>query len=249
MTGRVAAIWRHPIKSHGRETLNNVTLTAGQTMPGDRVWAVAHEASKADGSAWAPSAAWSIGTRTGSLQAIAASYDEAGGQVTLSHPDLSPVTLAPDTEGQRLIDWVRPLMDPSRAQPTRVLRLPGRGMTDTDYPSVSLINLASHAEVETRIGHAISPLRWRGNFLIEGLDPWVEFGWIGRRLRLGGAEIEIRERTRRCAATTIDPATGRRDADTPAVLEATWGHRDCGVYAIVTASGEVRAGDRLELLA
>ena len=51
MTDTVTEIWRHPVKSHGREALETVTLTAGQTMPGDRVWAVAHEASTADGSA------------------------------------------------------------------------------------------------------------------------------------------------------------------------------------------------------
>jgi len=37
----VRALWRHPIKSHGREALTSVTLTAGQAMPGDRLWAVA----------------------------------------------------------------------------------------------------------------------------------------------------------------------------------------------------------------
>ncbi len=42
MTGQVTQIWRHPIKSHGRETLQEVTVIPGQTMPGDRVWAVDH---------------------------------------------------------------------------------------------------------------------------------------------------------------------------------------------------------------
>ena len=50
MTGKVTSIWRHPIKSHGREELDEVTLAAGQTMPGDRMWAIAHENSKADNS-------------------------------------------------------------------------------------------------------------------------------------------------------------------------------------------------------
>ena len=37
MTGLVSSLWRHPIKSHGRESLDAVTLIAGQTMPGVRV--------------------------------------------------------------------------------------------------------------------------------------------------------------------------------------------------------------------
>ena len=66
----VAALWRHPIKSHGREALNRVTLRAGQTMPWDRVWAVAHEASTADGSAWVPCANFSGGSKAPGLMGM-----------------------------------------------------------------------------------------------------------------------------------------------------------------------------------
>ena len=38
----VAALYRHPIKAIGREEVDEVDLIAGQTMPGDRLWAVAH---------------------------------------------------------------------------------------------------------------------------------------------------------------------------------------------------------------
>ena len=30
MAGAVTQLWRHPIKSHGREALTNVTLTRGR---------------------------------------------------------------------------------------------------------------------------------------------------------------------------------------------------------------------------
>ena len=66
----VAALWRHPIKGHGRETLDRVTLTEGQTMPFDRRWAIAHEAARADGSEWAPCAEFSRGAKVPALMAI-----------------------------------------------------------------------------------------------------------------------------------------------------------------------------------
>lgn len=53
MTGRVAHIRRHPVKSHGSEPLAQVALTAGRTLPGDRRWAIAHEAARTDGTDWA----------------------------------------------------------------------------------------------------------------------------------------------------------------------------------------------------
>ena len=47
---KVVEIWRHPIKSHGREALSTVAVTAGQTLPLDRAWAVAHDQTDVDGS-------------------------------------------------------------------------------------------------------------------------------------------------------------------------------------------------------
>jgi len=68
----LAAIWRHPIKAHGREEMQAAELTPGQTLPGDRAWAVAHEAANADGSAWARCANFSRGAKATTLQAISA---------------------------------------------------------------------------------------------------------------------------------------------------------------------------------
>ena len=247
MTGRVAHIWRHPIKSHGREELHSVTFDAGRTMPWDRTWAVIHDAAGYDTAApaWAPSAAFSRCSKTAALQAITATLDEASARLTLRHPDRPEITLAPDdpAENARFIDWVSPLCDPGRAMPAEIVRVPGRGMTDTDFPSVSLVNLASHRAVEGRLGRKISPLRWRGNLVLDGLAPWEEFDWIGRTIRIGAAELVIRERTVRCLATTASTQTGRRDADTLGVLDDGWGHQDFGVYAEVVTGGAVATGD------
>ena len=85
MTPEVTNIWRHPLKSHGREALEEVAMIAGQTMPGDRVWAVAHEASQADGTEWVPCTNFTRGSKAPGLMAINARLDDATGQLTLSH--------------------------------------------------------------------------------------------------------------------------------------------------------------------
>ena len=51
----------------------------------------------------------------------------------------------------------------------------------------------------------------------------------------------------RCRHTEANPETGRRDADTLGVLQS-WGHRDMGVYAVVTQGGDIAVGDEMELL-
>ena len=117
-------------------------------------------------------------------------------------------------------------------------------MTDSDFPSVTLCNLSSHRAVEQRLGQPLSIHRWRGNVWIDGLAPWEEFDWIGRKVRVGETVLEVRERTDRCAATTANPETGRRDADTLGALES-WGHQDFSVRAEVIEGGMVRPGDEV----
>ena len=248
MTARVAALWRHPIKGHGRDALEAVTLTKGQTMPWDRRWAVAHEMAKADETAWSPCANFSRGAKVPALMAINTRCDQASGRVTLTHPDRPDLTFEPDREADRFLDWVRPLMPANRAQSTRIVRVKGRGMTDTDYPSISLLNLASNDTMTQTMQQEISPLRWRGNIHMSGLDPWVEFDWIGKTVRLGEAELTIREPIVRCLATTANPDTGERDADTLAALKTHFGHQNFGVYAEVTRSGDITLGDPIEVL-
>lgn len=252
MTGTLVELWRHPIKAHGREQLAHVLLTEGRTMPWDRRWAVAHEASRFDPAqpAWVPCNQFSIGSKAPALTAIKARVDHSAHQITLSHPDLPDITFDPDDPQQAgdFIQWVMPLCPTDRPLPARLVRVPGRGMTDTDYPSVSLMNLSSHRAVAQRIGRDISHLRWRINLVFDGLAPWEEFDWIGKSIRIGRAELRVTERIRRCMMTTANPETGRRDTDTLGALRDGWGHQDFGVYARVVKTGEVAQGDTLEVL-
>ena len=93
------------------------------------------------------------------------------------------------------------------------------------------------------MGTPLAHDRWRGNLWIDGAEPFAEFGWIGRHIRIGGAVLRIEERITRCLATTVNPLTGLRDADTLGALEAAYGHQDFGVYAVVVEGGTLRLGD------
>ncbi|CUH42313.1 MOSC domain-containing protein [Ruegeria atlantica] len=245
MNAEVTHIWRHPIKSHGREALQTVSVTPGQTMPGDRVWAVAHEASKADGSQWVPCANFSRGAKAPQLMAISAQLN--GDTITLTHPDRPDLTFNPDGEQQVFLDWVQPLMPADRAASARIIRVPGRGMTDSDYPSISLCNMASHRAVEQKLGRDLSIQRWRGNIWFDGLPLWEEFDWLDREVQIGEAVFHVKERIQRCLATTANPNTGVRDADTLGTLNS-WGHQDFGVYAEVVRGGAISVGDKVHPL-
>ncbi|MBC6407738.1 MAG: MOSC domain-containing protein [Rhodobacteraceae bacterium] len=242
MTGTVIEIWRHPIKSHGREALSEVTVSPGQTMPGDRIWAVAHEKSLATSAEWSPCANFSRVSKAPALMAMTSAYDDTTGQVTLHHPDRPDLTFDPDGAPDAFLDWVAPLMPENRAQSARFVRVPGRGMTDSDFPSITLGNMASHRAVEQRLNQKLSIHRWRNNIWFDRLPGWEEFDWLNREVQIGQAVFFVRERTDRCLATTANPETGRRDADTLAALES-WGHQDFTVRAEVVRGGTIRTGD------
>ncbi|MGR3519473.1 MAG: MOSC domain-containing protein [Roseovarius sp.] len=248
MTARVSALWRHPVKGHGRETLPRVTLRRGQAMPWDRRWAVAHELARLTDGDWAPCTNFSIGAKAPALMAIDAQVDEAAGRVTFTHPDRPDLTFDPDRDAQAFLDWVAPLMPSSRARSVRLFRLDGRGLTDTDYPSVSLLNLASNADLAAQMGAEVSPLRWRCNVHVDGMEPWAEFDLVDRTLRIGEAELRVREPIRRCMATTANPGTGARDLDTLGALNSMRGAQDFSIYTEVIRGGTLAVGDRIEVL-
>lgn len=248
--GSVAQLWRHPIKSHGREALEAVTLSVGQCMPLDRHWAVTHEASRFDGTGWVSCQNFMIGARTPGLAGLWARVDEEARRVTLTHRDLGELTFAPDdpAEAARFLDWIAPLCPENRARPSAVVSVQGRGMTDSDFPSISVMNLSSHRAVAQKLGRDIEPERWRGNIWLDGLGPWEEFEWIGKTIRIGSASLHVRKRITRCLHTAANPITGKRDAATLDALEVGWGHCDFGVYCEVIDGGDIRLGDKSEIL-
>jgi len=238
------------VKSIGYEPLDRVALTPGAALPWDRHWAVAHANAKFEGTPaeWQRKLNFLRGVTQPALMAIRAELDEATGRLTLSHPDAGTVTLEPEAEAQRLMDWLAPLWGADLPAPRNVVHIPGQAMTDWPDPFIAVLGTTSLDALSAAAGAPLSPHRFRGNLWIEGWAPFEEFELVGRTLRIGAAELEVRERITRCKATHANPDTGRRDVDTLKVLRDNFGHEDFGVYAVVTREGEVAAGDPVQVI-
>ena len=59
----VTQLYRHPLKSHGREELDHKAPSTGQSMPWNQTWAVAHGSARLDGNEWAHCANLSTGSK------------------------------------------------------------------------------------------------------------------------------------------------------------------------------------------
>ena len=119
--------------------------------------------------------------------------------------------------------------------------------------SVTLVTTSSLAELARRTGGDVDGAQFRATFTVDtGEAPaHVEDSWVGRRLHLGAAEVEVRGVVPRCAVIDLDPDTGERRS--PA-LKALGGYRHLhgevvfGVDAVVTQPGQVRPGDRVDIV-
>ena len=246
MTGRLASLWRHPVKGIGCEPLTHADLTPDHPVPGDRAWAVLRDGVAATGG-WQHCSGFLRGANGPALMAISARTLPDG--LELTHPERPTLRFDPATEGARLVDWVAPLWPAGMPRPVTVVQAPETGMTDMDYPSVSVLNTASRDALARAMDlPALDPRRFRGNLWVDGWDAWAEFDLVGRRIAVGDAVLEITERNTRCLATHANPDTGARDADVLSTLSAHWGHRDFGVYARVVRGGDIAPGAPVTVL-
>lgn len=117
-----------------------------------------------------------------------------------------------------------------------------------DNEPLTLLSEASLAVLEAAAGRPLGEARFRLLFALAGCEAYEEDTWDGRSFAVGEAVIRVGGPVVRCAVTTRDPATQRRDFHTLRLLRETRGEIRFGVYARVERPGLVRAGDELRPL-
>jgi uncharacterized protein YcbX len=254
MTGRVTALYRHPVKGFTPEPLARAALTAGLEFPCDRIYAVEDGPSGFDPAApaYIRKQAFTVLAKIAEVAKARTAYDEATATLT-ARADGQPAfsgRLDEEAGRQAFAAWLAGLLGEAATGPLKVLPGPG-GHRFMDHPQghVSVINLASVRALGEKMGRALDPLRFRANILVEDWAPWAEMDWPGKTLRLGGAEATVFKPIVRCAAPDVDPATAIRDVEMVKGLFDHYGHTFCGVYLNVTQGGGVALGDAIEVLA
>jgi MOSC domain-containing protein len=243
----VQALYRYPVKGLSPQALQRVRLEPGQTLPADRLYAVENGPSGFDPAhpAYFPKIRFLMLMRNERLASLRTDYDEQSHTLSIrwqgreaARGDLRTA------EGRAAIErFLADYCADELRGPPRVLYGAGHSFSDVAKKVVSIINLASVAEVEIVAGAAVDPLRFRGNVYVAGWPAWHEFDLLGQEIAMGGVRLKVVKRIVRCAATEVDPDTGMRDLAIPRTLMDRFGHADCGVYAEVIADGEVAVGD------
>jgi hypothetical protein len=137
---------------------------------------------------------------------------------------------------------------------------------DGDTRLVHIVNKSTVREFSDKIGMDLNAMRFRPNIIIDGLEPWKEFDWVGRTVRVvssssssssssasssasGGSSrssstliMKILSTTVRCEGIGIDPLDPNREkVDIPKLLAKHY--PEYGPYLGVYASLEVIDGN------
>lgn len=246
---RIAALYRYPVKGLTPEPLQTAPLRVGQTLPADRRYALENGPTGFDPEApvWKPKTAYLMLMRNERLAGFKTSFDDAANILTIrkdgaivAQGDLE------SAEGRGAIErfFATEFADELRGPP-KLLSGGGYSFTDLARKVVSIINLASLAEIEKLVGAAVHPLRFRANIYVTGWPAWQEAGLLGETLRIGSARLKVVKTTTRCAAVNVDPDTAARDLDIPPALMKHRGNNECGIYAEVIEAGDIAIGDEL----
>jgi len=258
----VAALYRYPVKGFTPEPREAIAVRGDGRVAGDRVLAFRFASTEAPDAAWTPKAGMLVLMNTPALARLTLRFDEAARHLWLWEGDalLAEGGLGP-AERSRLADavagWALAQGDsPLAGHPERLpLRLVGDGATpryhDNEAGEVTLHGRASVASLAGALGlEGADERRFRSNIVVEGAGPWEELDWVGRRLRVGDAELLVDRRKGRCLATHANPVTGVRDTPVMTTLTRTFGQEQptFAVALRVLVPGAVRVGDPVVVL-
>jgi hypothetical protein len=217
-------------------------------LPFDRAYAIENGPSGFDPAqpAYFPKQRFLMLMRNARLAALRTAFDETSHVLTVRYEDREAARGDLRTpEGRSTVErfFAEFCADELRGPP-RILHAPGHSFSDVSKKVISIINLASVAELENAAGSPVNPLRFRGNLHVRGWPAWHEFNLVGTDIEIGAqARLNVVKRITRCAATEVDPDTAIRDLPIPRTILDTYGHMDCGIYAEVIRGGPIATDD------
>jgi uncharacterized protein YcbX len=249
---RIEAIYRYPVKGLTAERLPRAMLSPGATLPFDRAYAIENGPSGFDPREpkYLPKMRFLMLMRNARLAGLRTAFDDTSHVLTIHHDNREAARGDLRTaDGCAAVErFLAGYCADELRGPPKVLHSTGHSFSDVAKKVVSIINLASVAELETAAGAPVHPLRFRANLYVQGWPAWHEFNLLGSEIVIESrVRLKVVKRIVRCAATEVDPDTAIRDLPIPSVLVEKYGHADCGVYAEVIEGGEIAAGNAVEV--
>jgi uncharacterized protein YcbX len=240
---KLRSIRRYPIKGLAGESLTETPIMPGQTIAGDRQYALQYrDRMPPSASGWRPKKYFLQSVHTNLCSDIQIQWEDD--TIHLRHHDQTLCLSRDPIDQETLTGWMT-MLDPSLGEFT--LERLDSGFTDEPEPYVSLINQATVTAIATATATTDHPERYRGNVLIDGLPAFEELNWIGQTIAIGTAEFEVFEPIVRCRATECD-WNGTRTPDFLSRLDQHLQTDICGLFLRSINQGSIAVNDALQLI-
>jgi len=245
----ITHLFRYPFKGLSPEALQRVDLMAGETIPFDRKYALAHQTTLFDpyNPKHLPKTDFVMLMKNEKLAELSTKFQD--GQLIINKPDEFLIVANLDDEnGRKSLEtfFKEYLGDEIRGEP-RVVEALNHSFSDVAAKVLSFINLNSVRDLEQKMGAMIHPLRFRANVYFEGLPAWEELKWENKEFQIGSARFKFIKNTTRCLATNVNPETAERDLEIPQALLKYYNHNILGCYLQVIENGTLGVGSVIEV--
>ena len=228
--GRVAALFRYPVKSMAAEALDQIDV-GWNGFDGDRRWAFVRRGLVRSGFPWL------------TIRENPSMWKYQPYFVEPQNPNQS-TTLVRTPSGEEMDVTDEELADELGHECTLIKQ--DRGVFDA-FP-LSLISLQTIRALSASVGRDLEMRRFRPNIVIDAVDGGdaPEEAWVGDTIAIGAMQMRIDKRDKRCVMINVDPETTQRDAS---VLRAVAQERDArlGVYGTIVSQGKIRIGDEVSI--
>lgn len=262
IVGRVASIWRYPVKSMLGEEIAEASFST-RGMAGDRAYALLDEAGRVvsakNARKWpelfflratypvAPEAEGPLRpARIEGVGGFSCQTNDADFDSKISDRLRSAVRLSAVPPESPRIEYC-----PDDSAGSDAMEVP---LPDGSFFDLAPVHFITTATLEAFAGERpksqFDPRRFRPNLVIEstaGAHGFVEEGWIGRVLRIGNSvRMRVLSPCPRCIMTTLAQEGIAKDAEVlRTIVQANQGN--AGVYVAVIQPGVIRRGNEVVL--
>lgn len=268
-TAKIKELWKYPIKGLTPQKWEQLLLTQGQGIKGDRAFALMFLDREKEGEnpipfselqniPWLSKKHFAVQNDWPALAALDCNYHTETQKLQVKFQENLLLEANPNDpqERQRIGEFFsRYLRD---LDPTETARHPlknplvlvGNSEGNCSYPDreafhLSLLSQETLNHLSQLTGKEIDSRRFRANVILENVRAWEEFEWVGKTVLLGEAKLLISARINRCVNIEVNPETGQRDLPLLRVLQQNFSHKQTGVLATIIQGGSVQTGDQL----
>ena len=171
-------------------------------------------------------------------------------KLTLTYQEKELLTISPDNEEERLLLTNKLTeLETSLIKPITLLKNKDFPFYDTSHSnkifnSMSLINLKSVDDFESKINQKVEFERFRANFYVEGIDAWEERNWIDKIIKINNVSFKVEKNIPRCVAINLKPKTATT-INLLKSLKDQYNHFDMGIYLTALDDGDINIGDKV----